>query len=91
MTRDSAIMGIVLGIAGGLLTGVLLGMPGLRFLATPCILLVEGFAVASLILGLEKPEPTRRLNRIPVAMALTLPCICLLVSSALGRFAGFRP
>jgi len=91
MSRDSVTPGVVLGSAGGVLTGVFAAVPQLHFLASPSILLVEGFAVASLIGGLEKPEPARRLNRIPVAMAVTLPCICLAVSSALARFAGFRP
>jgi hypothetical protein len=91
MTRDSVVNGVLLGIAGGVMTGVLAGVPGLHSLASPAILLIEGFAVATLIRGLEKPQPTRRLNRIPAAMALTLPCICLAVSSVLGRFAGFHP
>src|SRR5690348_7250918 len=69
MSRDSVTPGVVLGIAGGVLTGVFAAVPQLHFLASPSILLVEGFAVASLIGGLEKPEPARRLNRIPVAMA----------------------
>ena len=91
MTRDSVIPGVVLGILCGLITGVFAGVPGLRFLASPSILLVEGFAVACLIRGMEKPQPSRRLIRVPAAMALTLPFICLTVSSILGRIGGARP
>ena len=87
MMRDSLIPGVVLGIAGGLMTGVFAGVPALHFLASPSILMVEGFAVACLIRGMERPEPARRLNRIPAAMALTLPCTWLAVSSILERYA----
>lgn len=84
MTSDSAVGGVVTGVAIGLVSGVFAGLPPLRFLAGPLLLLAEGYAVALLIRGLEMPQPSRRLNKIPAALAVTMPCTCAAVALALS-------